>query len=428
MWNGNGVKSLFDFIIVFCYSPRMSRPLRNGVKSLFDFILVFCYSRCMSRPLRIEYPNAFYHVMNRGNNRQAIFLNDGDYGIFLKTLKETSHLLEIKILSFCLMTNHYHLLLCTPRANLSRVMRQLNGVYTQRFNRRHKKDGHLFRGRYKAVLVQEDEYLTHLIRYIHLNPGQDSKNYPYSSHKQYIRGKDEAPWLCVRMGLAFFSNKLGKAQQAYQEFIDRGIDPHTQKFYLGKKQSSIFGDVNFVNDIKEKYLFNNQKITTEIPEQRSLSGQANAKRILETVAKDFKITKDLLFYSRRGELNESRLIAITLTRDLSGLTLPEIAPIFQMNSYKSVGSACHRLRSYFAKDLQLKNRFDRLRIRCSQKETWPLLLRSAREDAAWNKKQIQFHYFREKRFPKTLWVLWILMGLKLVFRYLLNLIPSDLLL
>ena len=104
----------------------------------------------MSRPLRIEYSNAFYHVMNRGNNRQAIFLNEEDYDVFLETLKETAARFDIKVLSFCLMVNHYHLLLSTPEANLSRAMRHLSGIYTQRFNRRHKKDGHLFRGRYNA--------------------------------------------------------------------------------------------------------------------------------------------------------------------------------------------------------------------------------------------------------------------------------------
>ena len=307
--------------------------------------------------------------MNRGNNREAIFLNDEDQDVFLETLKETSKLFGIKILSFCLMTNHYHLLLVTPKANLSRAMRHLNGIYTQRFNRRHKKDGHLFRGRYKAILVQEDEYLTHLIRYIHLNPSQDPKNYPYSSHKQYLKAKDLGPWLYVRLGLAFFSSKPKEALKAYREFIDLGIDPKTRTFYSGKKQASILGEPDFLNDVKEKYLFNNKKLSTEIPEERRFSGQVIAKQILRAVAKDFKIKEDLLYHSRRGEYNKPRLMAITLTRDLSGLTLPEIAPIFRMNSYKTVGSACHRLKLCFAKDLKLRDRFDRIYLSCSQKET-----------------------------------------------------------
>ena len=254
----------------------------------------------MSRPLRIKYSNAFYHVMNRGNNRQPIFLNDHDYEIFLETLKETSRLFDIKVLSFCLMVNHYHLLLCTPRANLSRAMRHLNGIYTQRFNRRHKKDGHLFRGRYKAILVQEDEYLTHLIRYIHLNPVQDPKNYLYSSHKQYMKAEDETPWLHVRTGLAFFSSKLSEARKAYLAFIDQGIDPQTQKFYSGKNQSSILGDLDFLNDIKEKYLFNNQKLTTEIPEERRLSGQVRFR--IPGTHTNYLVTREMLRYVSLGRI------------------------------------------------------------------------------------------------------------------------------
>ena len=111
----------------------------------------------MSRSLRIEYPNAFYHVMNRGAGRQAVYLIDDDYEMFLEAVKESSKFFGIRIVAYCLMPNHYHLLLQTPKANLSRAMRHLNGVYTQRFNRYHKTDGPLFRGRYKAILVQEDE-------------------------------------------------------------------------------------------------------------------------------------------------------------------------------------------------------------------------------------------------------------------------------
>src|SRR3989338_9593536 len=175
----------------------------------------------MARPLRIEYPGAFYHVMNRALNRQDIYLIDQDYQVFLETLKETSKLFSTRIVSYCLMPNHYHLLLQTPKANLSRTMRHLNGVYTQRFNRVHKKDGPLFRGRYKAILVQEDEYLTHLIRYIHLNPVQANlvsnlSKFPWTSHKDYLKGQDQSPWLHARLGLAFFSSKLKQSIKDYQ--------------------------------------------------------------------------------------------------------------------------------------------------------------------------------------------------------------------
>ena len=179
----------------------------------------------MSSPLRIEYSNAFYHVMNRGAGRQKIYLIDDDYDMFLEAVKESARFFNVRILSYCLMPNHYHLLIQTPKANLSRAMRHLNGVYTQRFNRYHKKDGPLFRGRYKAILIQADEYLTHLIRYIHLNPIQanptgDLSAFPWTSHKQYLKGEDLAPWLHVRLGLAFFSNPLKQALKNYREFIN----------------------------------------------------------------------------------------------------------------------------------------------------------------------------------------------------------------
>lgn len=327
----------------------------------------------MSRPLRIEYPNAFYHVMNRGLNRQAIYSVDDDHAMFLEVLKETSKFFGIRVISYCLMPNHYHLIIQTPRANLSRAMRHLNGVYTQRFNRTHKKDGPLFRGRYKAILVQEDEYLTHLIRYIHLNPVQanladDPSTHRWSSHKYYLKGRDDVPWLHVRLGLAFFSSKLKGAMKAYREFLKNGVDPNTLAFYGKKKQSSILGDPDFLNRVKEKYIFADRKLSTEIPEARSLSGQKKAHQIIEVTAKLFQRPKEWLYRSKRGQTNYARLAAVSLTRDLSGLKLSEIAQIFKMSSYKSVGTSCYRLKARIAKEPGLRKQYERLSLTCSQEE------------------------------------------------------------
>ncbi len=130
----------------------------------------FVKDKTMSRPLRIEYPGAWYHVMNRGRRRQKIFMSRGDYESFIKVLQETSDGWGLEVSAYCLMSNHYHLLVHSPDGNLSRCMRHINGVYTQRFNRGHKKDGPLFRGRYKAVLVDSDSHLLEVLRYIHRNP------------------------------------------------------------------------------------------------------------------------------------------------------------------------------------------------------------------------------------------------------------------
>jgi len=123
----------------------------------------------MSRPLRIEYSGAWYHVMNRGRRREKIYYDKKDYEQFLKVLEETSSLFSVEIHAYTLMPNHYHLLIRTPKGNLSRGMRHINGVYTQRFNNKYKIDGSLFRGRYKSILVEEESYLLELVRYIHRN-------------------------------------------------------------------------------------------------------------------------------------------------------------------------------------------------------------------------------------------------------------------
>ncbi len=124
----------------------------------------------MSRPLRIEYPDAWYHVMNRGRRGESIFRKKEDYLTFITLLQEAGDMWNLRVWAYSLMPNHYHLLIQTPNANLSRCMRHINGVYTQRFNRSHHLDGQLFRGRYKAIFVEGDSYLLELLRYIHRNP------------------------------------------------------------------------------------------------------------------------------------------------------------------------------------------------------------------------------------------------------------------
>lgn len=328
----------------------------------------------MSRPLRIEYPNAFYHVMNRGAGRRPIYLVDDDYKIFLEVLRESAKFFDIRVISYCLMSNHYHLLVQTPRANLSRAMRHLNGVYTQRFNRLHKKDGPLFRGRYKSILVQEDEYLTHLIRYIHLNPLQagvsdDLTKYPWTSHKQYLKGTDQAPWLHVRLGLAFFSDKLKKAVQDYRQFIRDGIDPKTLAFYGNKTQSPVLGDLDFLNHIKEKYILTDRKLSAEIPDERKMAGAVLAKRILKETARVYSKPEELLYLSKRGELHPARLTALAISRELSGLRLSEIADIFRVKSYRTIASSCYRLKKLMAQDPGIRCQYAKIYQSCSQRKT-----------------------------------------------------------
>ena len=142
----------------------------------------------MSRPLRIAYPDAWYHVINRGRRSESIFSDKQDYDHFIDLLIETSELWNVHIAAYCLMNNHYHILLQTPEGNISRCMRHLNSVYTQKYNRRHGYDGPLFRGRYKSILVSDDNHLLQLVRYIHKNPVKAGivksiQKYPWSSYQ-----------------------------------------------------------------------------------------------------------------------------------------------------------------------------------------------------------------------------------------------------
>ncbi len=154
----------------------------------------------MAKPLRIEYPGAYYHVMSRGNRQENIFKNDYDREKFLDYLAILSERFPIKIHTYSLMTNHYHLLIETPEANLSRAIKWLNGSYATYVNTKRKKGGHLFQGRFKSIIVEADEYLKHLSRYIHLNPVrakmvQTPSDYRWCSYRAFI-GKEKAPrWL-----------------------------------------------------------------------------------------------------------------------------------------------------------------------------------------------------------------------------------------
>jgi hypothetical protein len=271
------------------------------------------------------------------------------------------------------MPNHYHLLLTTPKANLSRFMRHLDGVYTQRYNRYHKKDGHLFRGRYRAILVQEDEYLTHLVRYIHLNPVQanmvqDPKDHPWSSHGHYLKAKDEE-WLKVTPALKFFAKSVRSAKKPYLDFIQGGLDPKTKTFFSLKKPGLIFGDVDFIESIKEKYFADRESSSSEIPEIRPLHGERMIYRIKKEVSRKFNIHEDMLCLSKRGKHNRPRTIAVALAREISGLRLGELAKHFKVSSYKTISAHHQNFIRSVSQDAGARRLYDEIKKRCIQIET-----------------------------------------------------------
>ena len=154
----------------------------------------------MARPLRIEFPGAIYHVTSRGDRREAIFDDDTDREALLQVLDRTLTRFDGCVFAYCLMDNHYHLVLHTRRANLSRIMRDVNGIYTQAYNHRHGTVGHLFQGRFKAILVDRDAYLLEVCRYVELNPVRaamvgDPGGWPWSSYRALTGAAAVPPWL-----------------------------------------------------------------------------------------------------------------------------------------------------------------------------------------------------------------------------------------
>ncbi len=181
----------------------------------------------MSRPLRLDHAGAFWHVTARGNERREIFRDDADRREFLAVLARTVSLFRWRLHAYVLMDNHYHLGFETPEPTLSRGMKQLNGLYTQRFNRRHGRCGHLFQGRFHAVLVQKDAHFLELMRYIVLNPvrgglSRSASAWPWSSFRATSGLEREPEWLDVQTTRACFASSRVRACAGYRAFVQQG--------------------------------------------------------------------------------------------------------------------------------------------------------------------------------------------------------------
>jgi putative transposase len=182
----------------------------------------------MARPLRLEFPGAFYHVTSRGDRREPIYEDDSDRLQWLAILSNVCERYRWRVHAYCLMDNHFHILLETADGNLSRGMRQLNGIYTQYFNRRHNRVGHVYQGRFKAILVEKNSYLLELSRYVVLNPiragmVKDLDSWQWSSYSATV-GKAPAPdWLSVDWLLSQFGSQRKPARAKYIDFVREGI-------------------------------------------------------------------------------------------------------------------------------------------------------------------------------------------------------------
>jgi len=208
----------------------------------------------MARPLRIEYPGAFYHVTSRGNEQKDVFKSQKDREKFLSYLESATERYGAVIHAYCLMNNHFHLLLETPAGNLSQIMRHINGAYTTYFNIKRKRAGHLFQGRFKAILVEADEYAKELSRYIHLNPVRVGivtrpEEYQWSSYRYFIGQVKTPEWLKTGFILGYFDSEIAKAWKKYRAFVEDLLGKEYESPLQGTIGSSILGNAGFIEEI-----------------------------------------------------------------------------------------------------------------------------------------------------------------------------------
>ncbi len=321
----------------------------------------------MSRPLRIEYPGAWHHVMNRGRRSEKIFFDDEDREIFIKTIREAVDLWGLRISAYCLMSNHYHLLVQSPDGNLSRSMRHINGVYTQRFNRRHKKEGQLFRGRYKAVLVDSDNHLLEVLRYIHLNPLRASiikslRDYSWSSHQGYLSRAGKWSWLQKEDLLSMLTSVKTKQKSSYTDFVSQGEPEEITAFYSLKNMPSILGSDLFKELIRDRFpdLMNN----VEIPEAKAFAPVAE--KVIQAVCGFYGLSRSELLLSRRGTVNLPRNVAIYLVRNKCRLTLPKIGREFGISNYSTVSSIIQKVKLRLARDKRLRKETEKIEKKISK--------------------------------------------------------------
>ena len=234
----------------------------------------------MTRPLRIEYPGAVYHVTSRGNEKKAVFKDDLDRENFLNTLQQVNKRYNWLCHAYCLMTNHYHLLIETPDANLSLGMRQLNGVYTQLFNKRHNRTGHLFQGRFKGILIQKDSHLLEVCRYVVLNPiragmAKNPQQWKWSSYRATAGKEKSHSSLTTHWVLGQFSEKKSIAERKYRQFVTGGIGE--KSIWAEVKGQIILGEDKFADSLAD--LLKKHRQVPEIPRSQRYANRPTLEKI-----------------------------------------------------------------------------------------------------------------------------------------------------
>jgi REP element-mobilizing transposase RayT len=308
--------------------------------------------------------------MNRGNSKQDIFITDGNRATFLHALEDSSQIYDVRVISYVLMSNHFHLIVQTNQANLSEFMRHFLVTYTVRFNRRQKKTGHLFQGRYKSLLVEQDEYLLPLSRYIHLNPVRTKglekeetkglrkylRGYRWSSFPGYCSTRKRLKWIDYGWLL---NNTRGRTR--YRSFVYLGIDDKIGNPFENVVHQSILGTDEFVEWVKGEVSLEPDR---EVPAIRRLRRSVAAEELLGVIASWYGI-ESIEVLERRRQVAEIRQVAMELCYRYCPMTQRDIGDLFGVD-YSTVSQNRRRLKLRMESEKKLKAQFEGLVKRIEQ--------------------------------------------------------------
>ncbi|MFQ5851397.1 MAG: transposase [Candidatus Binatia bacterium] len=315
----------------------------------------------MARPLRIDYPGAYYHVTCRGNERREIFKDDRDRSVFLEMIEESLEIYGVRLHGYVLMGNHFHLVVETPKGNLSEFMRRFNVSYTGYYNRRHGRVGHLYQGRFKAILVEADSYLLELSRYLHLNPVRVGsvqqrgyreqmrylEKYKWSSLPGYLSYDRRSPWVVYGEVLGY----VGGSRKRYAEFIEDGLQRGYATPWEGLKAQVVLGRDAFWEGIRRKWKGSGQD-RREQPTLR-LWWKVDPEEVVQKVASYFEVDREEL-RRKRSRHRDERAVAMEMLYRHCGLRLREVGVWMGGMDYGAVSRERGRLRAKMEHSRQLR--------------------------------------------------------------------------
>jgi len=284
--------------------------------------------------------------MNRGLGKRRTFNDKYDRERFLELVADCNARWDLRTLSFCLMPNHYHLLVCDEHGRLSRALRHLDGVYTQYYNRRHGRDGSLFRGRFQNRIVEVEAYALEVVRYLHVNPVEaglveKAGEYPWSSHRDYLSAS-RPDWLHVQEIWDLFGEDTDAGRRRLDEFVHRRANRKIMAVLSASAWSPFLGSDAFIDAWREKLRQDGRYSDPEVPAARRLRAWG-PDEVIAAACEEFGVSRHSIVHGGRGKRNEPRAVALLVCRDSTPATLAELGQLFHLTP-ATISSLSHRIR------------------------------------------------------------------------------------